>query len=304
MKFRSSLSRLLTTLSCTTALSCLPLLALADQSAAVETSGEGSETELAKASQNPLGSLISVPFESNFYFGIGPSDATAYILSLKPVYPMNFGELNLINRFIIPVMYGEGQAEADLAALVSENSIQTGFSSGLSVATGSEFGLGDITWQGFVTPASPGDWILGLGPAMTFPTHTAARFGTDKWSAGPAFVALTMPGPWVIGGLVQQSWSYAGPDDASTVNKATFQYFLNYNFGDGWYLSSSPVMTANWGADSGERWTIPLGGGIGKMHNFGNLPVDFKLAGYYNVEKPEFSPDWQLQFTVKFLFPK
>ena len=86
--------------------------------------------------------------------------------------------------------------------------------------------------------------------------------------------------------------------------KFLFQYFINYNIEDGWYLSSTPVMTANWEADSSDRWTIPLGGGVGKMVKIGKAPVDFKLAAYYNVEKPEFGPDWSLQFQIKLLFPK
>ena len=113
-----------------------------------------------------------------------------------------------------------------------------------------------------------------------------------------------MPGNWVVGGLVQQSWSFAGPSDEGDVNKTSLQYFLNYNFGDGWYLTSSPTFTANWEADSGQRWTAPLGGGLGKLHKFGNQPVDFKFQSFYNVEAPDGAADWSVQFTVKFLFPK
>jgi hypothetical protein len=63
-------------------------------------------------------------------------------------------------------------------------------------------------------------------------------------------------------------------------------------------------MTANWEADSGDEWTVPLGGGVGRMIRFGKQPVDFKLMSYWNVEKPQFGPDWSLQFTVKLLIPK
>lgn len=113
-----------------------------------------------------------------------------------------------------------------------------------------------------------------------------------------------MPGKWVLGVLAQNVWSFAGDEDAADVNIFLFQYFVNYNFDRGWYLSSTPVITANWEADSENRWTIPFGGGIGRMVKFGMLPVDFKLAAYYNIEKPKFGPDWNLQFTVKLLFPK
>jgi hypothetical protein len=161
-----------------------------------------------------------------------------------------------------------------------------------------------MTYQGFFGPAKPGKWIWGVGPALVLPTATEDRYASDKWSAGPTAVALSMPGKWVVGVLAQNVWSFAGDSTASDVNKFLFQYFINYNIGNGWYLSTTPVITANWEASGGNKWTVPLGGGAGRLVRFGKLPVDFKLAGYWNAEKPAFGPDWKLQFTVKFLFPK
>jgi len=37
---------------------------------------------------------------------------------------------------------------------------------------------------------------------------------------------LAKPGPWLVGALVQNVWSYAGDDDAPDVNFFTFQYFI------------------------------------------------------------------------------
>jgi len=83
------------------------------------------------------------------------------------------------------------------------------------------------------------------------------------------------------------------------------QPFVNYNLPDGWYLTSSPVLTANWKTDkAGDVWTVPLGGGVGKLLRVGKLPVNIQLAAYGNVVKPEFAPKWQLRFQVQFLFPK
>ena len=46
------------------------------------------------------------------------------------------------------------------------------------------------------------------------------------------------------------------------------QPFVNYNMADGWYLVSAPIITANWEADSDDRWTVPLGGGFGKIFKY------------------------------------
>ena len=245
------------------------------------------EGALAKQSQNPVGNLISLPFENNTYFDVGPEDAIVNTLFLKPVYPINLSGIglakwNLINRGIIPITYQEERFEGE----------------------GSEFGLGDITYQGFFSPAQPGKVIWGFGPAITFPTATDDRLGTDKWSAGPAVVVLAMPGRWVVGGLVSHAWSFAGDDDREDVSLSSLQYFINYNFPSGWYFSSTPIMTYNWEADSGNRWTIPVGGGFGRLIKIGKLPVDCKLQAFYNVEAPEYASDWSIQLTFKFLFPK
>ena len=258
------------------------------------------EEDLAKQSQNPLGTIISLPFENNFYFGVGPSDNTGYGLTWKPVYPVGIGKWNLINRFIVPVMYSPGQDEDVLL----DSSLEFGNASMIELLSGSEFGLADITYSGYFSPKESGSWIWGLGGSFVLPTATSDRYASDKWAAGPAFVALTMPGNWVTGLLIQNVWSFAGDSDANEVNKFLFQYFINYNLSDGWYLSTTPIITANWEADSGDQWTVPFGGGVGKLVKHGKLPVDYKLTAYWNAEKPDFGPDWQLQFTIKFLLPK
>ena len=112
-----------------------------------------------------------------------------------------------------------------------------------------------------------------------------------------------MPGRWVFGGLAYNMWSFAGDSDAPDVNQFLLQPFINYNFDEGWYASFSPVITANWEADSGERWTVPVGGGFGRVFTVGNQPVNASLAAYYNVEKPETAADWSLRFQLTFLFP-
>ncbi len=240
------------------------------------------QEDLAKESQNPIGNIISLPFENNFDFGVGPEDAFVYKLNVKPVYPLNLGNVNLINRFILPVIYQEERVEGE----------------------GSEFGLGDFTYQAFFSPAKPGKVIWGVGPAFVFPTNTNDRLGVDKWSAGPAIVALAKPGHWLVGVLVQNVWSYAGDDDAPDVNFLSFQYFINYNFKSGWYISSTPTISADWEADSDDRWTVPFGGGVGRLVKFGKQPVDIKGQAFWNAVKPDGAADWALQLQFKLLFPK
>ena len=118
------------------------------------------------------------------------------------------------------------------------------------------------------------------------------------------FVALTMPGHWVLGGLATQVWSFAGEDARADVSQFLFQYFINYNFKDGWYATSAPIITADWEASSSQRWTVPFGGGFGKIMRFGKQPVNLSLHAYYNLERPDVLGDWSARLQIQFLFPK
>jgi hypothetical protein len=238
--------------------------------------------DLAKKSQNPIANIISLPLQNNTSFNVGPNEATNNTLNIQPVLPFPVGKFNLINRFILPVQW-QGEVVDGI---------------------GTESGLGDLTYQGFLSPAKAGKVTWGLGPALIIPTATDDRLGSGKWSAGPALVVLTQPGNWVVGGIVQNTWSFAGDEDRSDVNFFFSQVFVNYNLQKGWYLSSAPIITANWEAESGDQWTVPLGGGAGKLHHIGKLPMDFQVQAFYNVVKPEFGADWSLRVQAKALFLK
>ena len=61
--------------------------------------------ELARAAQNPLASMISVPFQNNTNFEVGPEESTQNVLNIQPVVPFNLNEnWNLITRTIIPII--------------------------------------------------------------------------------------------------------------------------------------------------------------------------------------------------------
>jgi hypothetical protein len=247
--------------------------------------------DLAKASQNPIGDMVSLPFELWHYDGM-PGDSSATALMLKPVMPVNLGRVNLINRLIVPYIGVDANlSELDLGANeVPPSDVRRD-------------GFGNIQYQAFFTPAEPGKIIWGLGPVLELPSNTN-DMGSDKWSAGAGVVLLTMPGNWVLGLLAQNLWSFAGADRAADVNKLTFQYFVNYNLPKGWYLTSTPIMTADWTKPSSDRWTVPIGGGVGRLVKFGKQPVDFKLQAFSHVVKPDAGPQWSVMAAVKFLFPK
>jgi hypothetical protein len=245
---------------------------------------------LQEATQNPVADLVSVPLQSNFYFGVGERDVTQYVLNVQPVYPTSISsEWNVIFRPIVPII---NQPKA--------------FD---SPSSKSAFGLGDVNLQTYFAPSTPretplGSMVWGVGPSLYFPTATDDVLGSDEWSAGPGAVVFFSQGSFTYGALANNVWSYAGDEDADDVNQLLVQPFVNYNLPDGWSIGTGPNITANWEVENGERWTLPLGGGVSKLTQIGGQPVLAALRAYYNVVKPEFGPDWQLQAQVNLLFPK
>lgn len=252
------------------------------------------EEDLRAKTQNPVGSLISVPLENNLDFGA--DNGEAYILNIQPVIPFRVGDWNLINRVIAPVIRVPGSIQG-LPVLPQGGSDN-------DKKTDSRWGLGDINYSLFLSPAEPGKVIWGVGPSLTMRTATSDLTGSGKWSAGPTAVVLAQPKPWSIGVLGRQLWSFAGSRNRDSVNQFLVQPFVNYNMDGGWFLFSDPTITANWDADSGNRWTVPLGAGVGRLFKVGGQAINTRAGAFYNVEKPDGAPDWTIKFTLQFLFPK
>lgn len=238
-------------------------------------------TALAKTTQNPVGDLVSLPFQLNYFSGEPLEDETLFNLNFQPVVPLRLtDEWNVIVRTIFPYL----SIPASGAERVN--------------------GFGDIQQQIFFSPAKPGAVIWGVGPALSFPTATNDLAKTGDWTAGPTAVVLTMPGPWVLGALAFQSWTFAGDEIGPNVSQLTVQPFINLNFTDGWSLSSAPLITANWSAPDGDQWTVPLGLGVGKVTAVGTRPVNLGIQYYHNVERPASTAENQLRLVISLLYPK
>jgi len=238
-------------------------------------------TALAKQSQNPVGSLVSVPFQFNFNTGGDLGERTFMNVNIQPVIPFKATDRwNVIARAIVPLDNVPGEAG-------------TRFS-----------GVGDIQMQLFVTPATPPAVIWGLGAALSFPTATVEPVQTGTWGAGPSFVLVKMTRSFVLGGLVSQIWPLTDAGDAPEMNLLTIQPAVNYNFGHGWALSFSPVITANWDAPAGEQWTVPVGLGVTRTVVFNRRPMNLGMTYSYNLEHPAGTAGQQLRFSITLLYPK
>jgi hypothetical protein len=250
---------------------------ISNQDAAKEA--ELSEEDLAKKAQNPIANMISVPIQVNTSYGIGPDNRTSNVVNIQPVVPFGLGEKwNLITRTIIPIVTVPDYSDTG-------NSSTTG--------------LGDINLSLFFAPKES-KVIWGVGPIFAFPTATDPVLGAKEFAIGPSAVVVFMKGQWVFGATANHTWSVAN----SKVNSTLIQYFVNYNLPNSWYLSSAPIVTANWNATSGNEWNVPFGGVVGKIFKLGKLPINAQAGAFYNAVKPDGGADWSTRFQLQFLFPK
>ncbi|RKF18704.1 neuromedin U [Alginatibacterium sediminis] len=245
--------------------------------------------DLRSAVQNPISSLVSLPFK--FTVDNGAENGDANFLNIQPVYPITYGDWNYVNRLIVPIADAPGNTPGLPGIPNSEPGPRAS-------------GLSDINYSLFLSPVEYGSVIWGVGPSITGPTASKDTLGAGKWSAGPTAVALA-PQKWgSMGMLGRHLWSFAGDNDRQNVNQTLVEPFLNYNLSDGWFLLTDMVITANWQASSGDQWTVPVGGGVGRVFTIGEQPVNMRLEGYYNTVRPTGAPKWSSSFTVQLLFPK
>lgn len=241
---------------------------------------EARAAALAKQTQNPVADLVTIPIQFNWNTGGGLGDQTLQVINIQPVLPLALDdEWLLVSRTIVPVV--------NVPLSAGDRST----------------GIGDIQEQMFLTSANPGKVIWGFGPIFSFPTATNDALTTGQFALGVDFVVLTMPGKWVIGAVTNQLWRIGGSDNTTAINAFFIQPFINYNFHRGWSISTSPSITADWNAPSGQQWTVPLGLGVSKVTGIGKQPVNISLQYYHNVVRPDAAGADVVRMVFALLYP-
>ncbi|HRH15258.1 MAG TPA: hypothetical protein PK225_13010 [Azonexus sp.] len=239
-----------------------------------------SVAELQKLKQNPVSGLRQFLFEANANPGYPNSGQTQGIYSLQAVWPFSINEdYRLVTYTILPVAHLPGTA--------GENSTT---------------GLSDTLINLFVSPKKAGEIVWGLGPTILLPTRTQPELGSNRVALGPAALLYYQQAKWSAGLVLQNGWSLGDASGNNRVNAFGAQYLFSYNLPDGWSIYSNATITSNWTKPSDERWTVPVGGGVGKLFYVGPLPISLSAQAFYNVVTPTDGPNWSVNFQLAFLF--
>jgi hypothetical protein len=236
--------------------------------------------ELAKKLANPIASLISVPFQNNTFYGVGPYKGTVNTMNFQPVVPIKLNEsLNLITRYIIPVM-----TQYDITG---ENTSQSG--------------LSDATVSAFLSPSKTHNGLTwGAGAAFLVPTATNQYLGLGKWGVGPTAVILKQANGFTYGALANQIWSFAGQADRSDVSQLFVQPFFTYNWKSGAGIGAVGSITQNWETKIfASSVALPVSG----ITKLGKQIVQLAVGPQIPISGPNRGDfGWRAQLTL--IFPK
>jgi hypothetical protein len=248
---------------------------------------EDTNSAARSAAQNPVASVISIPIQGNTAFGVGPYRRALNQTIVEPVIPLRLSQnWILITRTVTPIVVLPR----------------------LSPTQGVKYGLGNMEPQFYFSPAHPGKLIWGVGPQLYLPTASDDALSVNaslvpvgrKWGGGVATVGLTQHGHWLGGLLLSNEWAGLNHNH---VNELTMNPFLFYNFQHGWYLVSSEIMTADWTASRNQRWTVPAGGGFGRIFRLGPQMFNARVQAWNATERQTGGPAWIFQAEVQLLYP-
>jgi hypothetical protein len=266
---------------------------------AKDNSSQPSSQELARQLNNPVSEVWSLTLQYNHSLMKGsPADGTDQqdLLNFQPALPLHLTEnWNLIVRPVFPFIF----KHPVLSPRIDPNTDQ------IYADFEDESGFGDISMVTLLSPAKlKSRFLWGIGPTFIFPTASKDELGQQKWQAGPAAVGLWMGKEWIWGVFPQQWWSFAGNSDRKSTNFTNIQYFIWRMLPGEWQIGMSPNITMNWEADRDNRFTVPVGFGVGKLVKLGKLPVKIILQAQYSVIHPDdYGQRWNFQLQVTPVIP-
>jgi hypothetical protein len=237
---------------------------------------------IAKKLANPIGALISVPFQNNLDIGIGDYNGSRNTLNIQPIVPFSLNaKYSLITRYIVPLI-----AQYDITG---ENTQQVG--------------LSDALVSGWISNAVvKNGFVWGVGAAFLVPTATNDILGTKKFGVGPTVILLRQANGWTTGILANQIWSVAGDDTRADVNQMYLQPFITYNWKSGSGLTVNSEITQNWEGKTTNAYINIMAGALTK---FGKQLVQFQVGPRIQVAAPEGSKSpFGVRTAAIFVFPK
>jgi hypothetical protein len=281
-----------------------------------------SSAQIAKLLENPVANFVSIPLQYDYITVTGPRIGDSKViqrLQVTPTFPISLGSnWSLINRPVFPfsgVPFNKGFGDC-IGTATNEILSCPSFPAAVQDPFQRTSGFGDLAYVGVVAPktsikieSTGGAFIWGAGATAMFPTASEAVLGTGKYSLGPTGVVGYLGREWTAAIFPQHWWSIGGDGSRSDVNLTNIQYFIEYappgwNPDAAWRIGMSPNVSVNWAA-RGDKVTLPIGLGAGRMVNIGTLPVNIHGEVDYSVMHADDKPGsrWDVRIYITAVIP-
>ena len=243
---------------------------------------QSSQDELAAKLQNPLARIVAMPVQHNIGIGTPGLDGSSYTMLFQPIVAKAYDNFSIIHRGVFGLSY--------LPASTS--------------SSGNTYGVTDLNYSFYYSPKNESKLSWGIGPSIDMPTASSEMLGNGKWNVGASIVMVYQSPKWTFDMVFRQTTSVAGDSERDDVNLFVGQTLIARSLGKGWVVNTFPTFKANWSAPKGQKWTVPVGGGLNKLVFLGKLPVNLGVQYYSNVVRPDYAPKSELRFITTFVFAK
>jgi hypothetical protein len=255
---------------------------------------------------HPASSLITIrnDFQRRIYQGNLPEadDQTSGRYMLRPSWPIRLNNgRNLLLRAKIPLnsdqpfyqvrFFYEEYSEWMIRQLADTLPRDRQFTDGHDHLDDVEF---DITYGG----VNDNGKISMFGVKIVTPTSDDFTAARKQLLLGPE-VMLGKVADWGTIGATATHVTYVAGDDDFPTNMTALEMFFAYGLGNGWQVISKPKLEYDWEAASGNKFFLPIGGGVAKTTRLGRTPIRMELEIYHYIESPEaFGPEWLFTFSI------
>lgn len=256
-----------------------------------QTASSMSLQELSSAIINPLAKIWRLDFENDTIYNSGDIADSEWTntLTFRPRLPISLGKWILLIQPQVPLIDTQPKFEESLIDGISVSKV-TGF--------------GDTILATVIGRQIFKDIEIGLGPSFILPTATKNATGQGKWQAGPAATIFYVPKGWTIGMIPQVWWSFAGDNDREDTNQMEIQYTIARHFSGGWNLRTRPTIKADFKADSGNKWNVPIGAGISKLVKIHKIPILIGVEGQRSIIKQDdYGAEWTIVSDITVVIP-
>ncbi len=242
-----------------------------------ETTSTDDLANVAQKTNNPVSDLwmLFMQYDASTYNGdISDGDRALDSFKFQPVMPTLLTEdIRLINRPVFQLQ---------------------SFDTPVGTDWDRKTGMGDTILMQLLAPADSGAEVFGVGWSHIFPTATNNSVGGEKWAVGPAATYFHLGQKWIIGGVVQHWWDYAGDKGRPDTNLTDFQYVIRYKVSPLTQIGTGPNVQYNHDTD---ELSLPIGLGMDTTTQWGKTIFRYGFEIEYYVQQDDrFGPEWNIRF--------